>query len=142
MGLGDIVPEENEQKHYRQYADHELQDELEDVVDNTVEKLPGEVEIDFIEVSPRMTSNVDGRCYHKENVDYIRLKEDMVDREPWEYVKRVVRHEVIHAWFRQNGYEQYRDGSKIFEWVCGRVDADITGVGPNSEQYEIMEQFR
>lgn len=143
MGLKDVVSEENQKHKYRYYPDHELQDEIEKVVEETVEELPGDVEVDFIEVSPRMTGNILGRHIPKDGGDthLIRLKENLVENRPWEYVERVIKHEVVHVWFAQNGYGDYGDGSRIFEWVLGRVGADISGISFYGEEYDIIHEF-
>jgi len=141
MGLLELTPDEdNNRGRYRQYPDHEMQDRIEDFMERSQEKFPGGVEIAFIEVSPEMT-RTHGYFYHKPERDYIRLAEEVVEEYPWSYTKKVILHEMIHGWLRQNGYSQYSDGSGIFEWICGHVGADIDGTSPGREKYEIIEEF-
>jgi len=140
MGLGDLTPDGTQSNSYRQYPDHEKQDELEQMVDEAEGLFPGGVEIEFIEVSPEMT-RTQGYCYNREVGNYIRIAECVMENRPMWYVEMVVRHEMVHAWMDQNGYGDFSDGSKVFEWVCGRVGADITDTAPGHEEYEVIEQF-
>lgn len=140
MGLGDIVPEEAKQNKYRQYPDHGMQERLERVIEENQDLFPGGVEVDFIEVSPKMTST-HGYGYHKLDSNYIRLAERVVENEPWYYVKAVILHEMVHIWMEQNNYD-YSDKSLIFEWVCGYIGADITGTAPTHEEWEIIRKFK
>lgn len=141
MGLGDIVPDKAEKNKYRQYPDHELQDELEEVVEESKELFPGGVDVAFIEVSPQMTST-QGYCYYKPECSYIRIAEDVVENDPWEYIESIIRHEMVHAWMKENGWADVSDGSRVFEWVLGRVEADISGMSYKSPRYEIIEEFK
>lgn len=140
MGLGDLGPDKGDSNHYKQYARHEEQDRIEEIMEEAKSRFPTEPEIDFIEVSPEMTRH-HGFYYHREESQYIRVAEEMVEEYPWYYIERVIRHEMVHAWMYQNGYPDFDDNSRIFEWVCGKVGADVTKADIDSEEYEIIRLF-
>lgn len=139
MGLGDIVSEENKSHEKRQYPDHKIQDRLEEVIDKYRPRFPGGVNVEFIEVSPRITDK-DGYAYY-DSGGYIRVSKETVETLPWYYIDCLIAHEMVHLWMDQNGYD-YSDGDRIFNWVCGQVGADVTKIGPKSEQYEIIREFK
>lgn len=139
MGLGDLV-DGGLRDPNRYYPDHEWDEQLYEWAEEVQLRFPGGVEYDFIEVSPEMSRH-DGFAYYKGENGFIRISEKMIQNRTEEFVKKVLIHELAHLWFYQNGYYQYSDGSGVFEWVLGRVGADLNEVGPGTEEYEIMEEF-
>lgn len=143
MGLADLTPEDTvatEYQQYKRYPSHEWDDKLEQWAEEVTPRFPGGVEYDFIEVSPEMT-RTSGFAYKKTENGYIRISEQSIEKYPEYYVKFVLIHELAHLWFYQNGYEEYSDGSGIFEWVLGRVGGDLDEAAPGTDEYEIMWEF-
>lgn len=139
MGIDDITGVE-EGNSYKRYPSHEWDDRIEQWANEAQSLFPGGVEYDFIEVSPEMT-RTHGFAYTKTENGYIRISEQVIKHQSEDYVRLVLLHELTHLWFHQNGYSKYSDNSGIFEWVLGRIGADINGVGPHSEEFEIITQF-
>jgi len=147
MGLNDIVPEEQQQSNaeesYRQYSVHEYEDTLIGWIDELQDRFPEEVQVDFIEVSPEMTST-HGYAYRKPGgIQYIRIAEFVTEDYPQWYQKMVVLHEMVHMFMYQRGMDDVSDGDPLFEWVLGTVGADVNGLGPETteEKYEVMADF-
>lgn len=140
MGLKDLVPDDGKGSEYKRYNSHEWDSKLEGWAEEAQVLFPGGVEYDFIEVSPEMTRN-HGFAYQRTENGYIRISEKAIDSEPEWYIRLVLVHELTHLWFYQNGYGEYSDNSMIFEWVLGRVGADLDGAGPGSKKYEIIKRF-
>lgn len=142
MGLDDIVPDDvPDGNHYRQYPHHPAEDRLEEWADEAQEKFPEEVEYDFIEVSPEMVRTHGFAYYKPDGSKYIRIAERVVERYPVHYQRLVLIHEMTHIFFKQRNMEEYSDGSRLFNWVLGRVGADLNGVGPGTEEYDLMLEF-
>lgn len=141
MGLKDIVDEDIPPgNRYRRYPSHPLDDQLEEWAEESTEKFPGGVEWDFIEVSPEMTKH-QGFAYYKGENGYIRISEQLIENQPEWYIRMVLLHELTHLWFYQNGYKEFSDNSGIFEWVLGRVGADIDDIGPKSKEFGVIFAF-
>lgn len=142
MGLLNLGPdgETTNNKRYRTYPDHERQDFIEDVVERRKSDFPGGVDIGFIEVSPEMTKT-QGFAYYKPEHDYIRVAERVVENQSDEYIEMVIVHEMVHIWLHQNGRSDVSDGTKLFEWICGHLGADISGTSPGQSDFEVMREF-
>lgn len=146
MGLDDISPETtvSESQHKdRAYPPHEYEERLWEWVDGLQDRFPEEVQIDFIEVSDRMTqAQAKGYCKERGTVLYIRIAERVIENEDDEYIKTILLHEMVHLWFYQNSWFDVGDSDPIFNWVLGAVGADLSGSGQGDWQHTIMEKFR
>jgi len=137
MGLDDFTTNATTESLYKSYNLEELDERLEEIVENHQDRFPYEVRVDFIEASPELKSHA-GKAYYRNKGDgvhrYIRIKE-WVARQDNMYTVRVVLHEMVHIYFYQLGLTNISDGDKLFEWVCGRVMADISGVRENNNSF-------
>lgn len=137
MGLDDFAEEATTTSEYKQYNLTELDNRLEEIVDNHQDRFPYEIRVDFIEASPELTKHA-GKAYYKDDGNkrhqYIRIKESIARDDDMQTV-RIVLHEMVHVYFYQLGLKDISDGDKLFEWVCGRVMADISGVYEESNTF-------
>ena len=142
MGLLNLGPDGDgtNDKKYRTYPDHEKQDFIEDVVERRKSDFPGGVDVGFVEISPEMT-RTQGYAYFKPEHDYIRIAERVIENHSEEYVEMVIVHEMIHIWLHQNGRDDVSDGTKLFEWICGYLGADIDGTAPGRRDFKTMQEF-
>lgn len=123
MGLDDYLTEPDNQ--HKIYSGHEKEEELENMVDEFQDRFPVKLEIEFIEVSPRMTKH-HGMAYRRNgNTYFIRMSEDYVNFASDEEIRRTVLHEMAHVYFYQQGYSDESHG-KYFRWVLGRIGASMT----------------
>lgn len=140
MGLGDII-DQTDNHSGRAWPDHGRQEELEDWMDELSQEFPGEVRVDFIEVSPQMT-----KCYakaywdekSKERDRYIRVSKDFFENHSDDRVKAVILHELVHIWFFQEGYTSVTERDERFTYVLGAVGAHVSGVSFDDETFNEM----
>jgi predicted SprT family Zn-dependent metalloprotease len=110
---------------HKAHGHHEYNSTLEDWVDEMKDRFPVDLDIEFIEVSPRMTST-NAKAYMKpDGTKYIRVSEDYIYAVPDRRVKMTVLHEMCHIYFYQVGYPD-ANHDKFFRWVVGRVGASMT----------------
>lgn len=123
------------------YGYHEFNPKLNEWVEELKPRFPEPLNLDYIEVSPNI-DKVQARAHYDEGGDhYIRVAEKLF----WEYndpyIKEIVAHELLHVWMYSNGY-RYDDSDRLFNWLLGYVNADLSGTGPGYEEHRIMEEFR
>lgn len=122
------------------YGWHKYNPKLKEWVEELEPKFPGGIDLQYIEVSPQLTRAF-AKAYNKPGeTPYIRVAERVFPKYSDEQVKRMVAHEMAHVWMYNRGYD-YSDEDRVFNWVLGRVDADITYCEPGDEQYMIIEEF-
>lgn len=123
---------------HKQYNYVNLDNQLEDIVKELQSKFPEEVEVDFIEASPQLQSCA-GKAYYRTNANlertnYIRIKKSLAE-ENSERTKRVVLHEMCHVYMYQKGFTEVTEKDVLFQWLCGRVGADPTGIYEGSKEW-------
>lgn len=144
MGLKDLVDESEQvsdvESRYRSFSYHPYEEKIEEWVDELQQRFPEEVQVDFVEVSTRMTKT-QAKAYFRDEGQYLRVSERFVDTEDDEYLKQIVLHEMVHLYFNQIGKPEVSDNNALFNWVLGAVNADMSGTSPGHWKYEIMEDF-
>lgn len=141
MGLLDLTPDDTGGSVYRQYPDHERQDEIEAWAEEFQDRFPERVEFGFIEVSPQMES-CDGRAFYKsDGAMYIRIAEFAVEEKPDWRIKTIILHEMLHIYFYQIGRKDVTERDPIFTWALGFIGADISKIGPGDEDFEVYKDF-
>lgn len=138
MGLGEFTNDTAENSYY---ASHPADDKLNEWLDEFEEKFPEPIDVEFVEVSRKMTKSHAKAYWDAESGEkYIRIADFVLEQFDEEHQRRVLIHEMVHVYMYQNGYN-YSDHDDIFTWVLGRVGADISGIGPGHEQHDIMMEF-
>lgn len=133
MGLEDFKSERN--NGYRQYGSHEYDDKLETWKDDFMERFPIDLNIEFIEVSPKMTKH-NAMAYRRDvNTYYIRVSEQFINLNNDERIKLTLLHEMVHVYFYQQGYTK-TNHDKYFRWVVGRVGASMTHMSINDRKWQ------
>ena len=141
MGLGnliddDINTEENSSSGHalERYGDHERDEFLNSCVEELRTRFPIHPNIEFIEVSPRM-SKTPAKLYMKERDDedimYIRVSEPFTNRQD-HVIRQNILYLLVQAYFKELGFDDISPANDEFKWVCGQVGAptnpiDITG---------------
>lgn len=140
MGLGEFTNQGDltvAEQHFRTYPTHEEEEKFEKMVEELQSRFPEEIRVDFIEISPKMT-RTDGYAYFRDrdgvSCQYIRIAEKALDY-PDYYQKMIVAHEMVHIYCNQKGYGDVSDGDRFFEWILGRVCADINGTSYRTEEW-------
>lgn len=139
MSLKDLVKESGgvaESHHYRHYPKHDMEDQLWDWFHELEERFPEEVECDFIEVSPEISSH-NALAYHKKDgSQFIRIKESLVEHADDWSIKRTLLHEMVHMYCYQKGHHDVSDSSHLFAWLCGAVGCEINQVSALEGSWE------
>lgn len=127
------------------YGYHEYNDVLEDMYEDMLDMFPPEKpRVDFIEVSPQMSSNA-ALAYDKSEVpntfDYcIRVSEEVVEKHNDSFIRTIVAHEMLHVWMYRNDYE-YSDGDDVFSYLLGVLGAHMANTAPGGIEYSILREF-
>lgn len=132
MGLGSFKKDDYNSHEKKAFGYHPRNEELQELVDELQSRFPEKVQVDFIEVSTKMTKTW-AKAYRSSGTQYIRVAEHFIEEygDDKDMVKRAVLHEMVHLWFYQNGYGDISDNDALFNWALGMVGADISGYGPN-----------
>lgn len=137
MGLEDFQSENAGS--YQAHPPHEYNSKLRDWADEFEERFPTKLDIDTIEVSPKMTTTR-GAAYYEMNGDtYIRISRNFIESSPDEHIKLVLLHEMAHVYFYNHGYTE-TNHDKYFRWVVGRVGANMTYTSMNDKKWESIIQ--
>lgn len=138
MGL-DQFKTENSNNSY--YGSHPADEKLNDWMDELQDRFPEPVDVEFVEVSTKMTKS-HAKAYYDEGSGekYIRIAEFIVEDYDEQYQKKVLLHEMVHIFFYQRRI-RHTDSSWLFLWVLGRVGADHGKTGPGGDDYEVMKEF-
>lgn len=144
MGLGQLIDDKGGSKTDSspvspRYGHHEYNDTLSEWVDELNERFPVEVDIEFIEVSPQLSSNatklyvkkIDGDLYQ-----YIRVKEGLWEDREW-FARQRILYLMVSAYFNQIGMSNIGPANDEFKWVCGRVGAMTNPIDPTEDTWEL-----
>lgn len=99
---------------------------------------PIEVDLNDIEwrVSGKMTRS-SGRCkYHKpkKGMQQIVISKHLIDNADWEKVQQTIRHELVHAWQKQND-ERTGHGLSFRKWIAP-LDISVRADNPATQEYK------
>lgn len=99
---------------------------------------PIEVDLTDIEwrVSGKMT-RTSGRCkYNKprHGMQQLVISKHLIDNADWERVQKTIRHELVHAWQKQND-ESTGHGWSFKKW-CDPLDISVRADNPAKQEYE------
>lgn len=131
-GLNDSVSSSGSTSRHsgRYYPDHERQDELEEWLEECKEAFPVDIEVDFIEVSTKMTQRLAMSYWDHTRGDrdrYIRVSEWCMDKyDDWQ-IKSIIMHELCHAWLFQNGDRNITERDPIFTYILGATGSHLSG---------------
>jgi len=135
MGLGNL--DDINLKHSgRYFPDHERQDELEQWMEDLMDRFPEPIDVDFIEVSPQMTKHAAMAYWDHGSQDrdkYIRVSKNAMDRLTDDQIKSIILHELVHCWFYMNGDNDVTERDPMFTYVLGAVGAHLSGYDFNDE---------
>lgn len=143
MGLKDIADastnSNDTERKYKSFGHHEWNSRLEEMVEDLQKRFPCEIDCEFIEVSPSMTKT-GGKAYYREEGNYIRVSERVIETETPEYVKMIVAHEMVHLYCYQKGHHNVSDGDKLFNWLLGMVCADVSRYSPSMKVWQDLAE--
>lgn len=139
MGLDDFANGSSNNSNLKRYNHHDLDEKMESIVDDLQHRFPEEVKVDFIEASPMLKKCL-GKAYYRnkfaDNMStFIRIRKDVAEEGGDELVE-VIAHEMAHIYLYQKGFTDATEKSVLFQWVCGRVKADPTGIFRGSEEWD------
>jgi len=138
MGLEDFQTKSSDR--HRVYGSHEYDEQIEKAVDKYRDRFPIDLEIEFTEISSRM-SKCFAKAYKKGSKYYIRVSEDFIDKSGQKEVELTVLHEMVHVYLYQKGFPQH-DHDKYFRWILGRVGGSMTGMTIHEYKWqECIEPF-
>lgn len=145
MGLQDVVEEQGgvvSDNPYRTYPKHEYEDILWEWFDELEDRFPCDIECDFIEVSPNITSYHAKAFYRRgPRSVFIRFSKNYIERSSDEKIKLTLLHEMVHLYTYQKGFNgDVRDHSPIFKWLCGQVGTTINSVPTRSSEWERLAE--
>lgn len=131
MGLHDFSGSKSE---HRAYNGHPKEDQLEEWKDELQERFPVDLDIEFIEVSPKMSKHY-GKAYYRGDTAFIRISQDYIESNEDRKVKLTLLHEMCHVYFYQMGYKE-TNHDKYFRWVVGRVMASMTSMTIDNKKWQ------
>lgn len=88
------------------------------------------------EVSGRMTRTL-GRCFYSKprpGQQTIKMSKPLMEKADWDRVCCTIRHELVHAWQKQND-EPTGHGWSFKKW-CDPLDIDVRADKPASQEYK------
>lgn len=125
---------------HRAYNKHPKEDQLEEWKEELQSRFPVNLDIEFIEVSPKMSKHY-GMAYYRGNTTFIRISQHFIENYSDRKVKMTLLHEMCHVYFYQMGYKDAKH-DKYFRWVVGRVMASMTGMTTDNKKWqETIEPF-
>lgn len=133
MGLDDFASPNSTSGH-RAYTGHPKEEQLEEWEDELNERFPIDLDIEFIEVSPKMSKH-QGKAFYRSNVNFIRISKQHIENDSDRKVKLTLLHEMCHVYFYQMGYKD-TGHDKYFRWVVGRVMADMTNISIDAKKWQ------
>lgn len=97
-----------------------------------------DVDLEQIEwrVSGKMT-RASGRCkYHKprRGMQQLNISKQLIDNADWERVQKTIRHEIVHAWQKQND-KSTGHGWSFKKW-CDPLDISVRADNPATQDYK------
>lgn len=113
------------------YRSHDYEEKLDQMIQRNEEKFPIDLDIDFVEVSPRMEKTRAKAHKKPDGSYYIRVSKKFIETHSDERIELTVIHEMVHIYFYRQGFTDHGHG-KYFRWVLGRVGGSMT----NSTVYE------
>lgn len=120
---------------YKRYSGHEYDERIEDWEDSLEDRFPKDLNIDFVEISPKMSKH-NGMAYRRDgNTYFIRLSENYVDNSTDKEIKLTLLHEMVHIYFHRMGYHD-TNHDKYFRWVAGRVGASMTRMSIKDKKWQ------
>lgn len=131
MGLHDF---NNSNSEHRAYKEHPKEEKLEEWKEQLNERFPIDLEIEFIEVSPKLSKHC-GKAYYRGDTTFIRISQDYIENNTDRKVKLTLLHEMCHIYFYQMGYKD-TNHDKYFRWVVGRVMASMTGMSIDNKKWK------
>lgn len=146
MGLGNLIDgdvstsEESNSGHpLKRYGSHERDEFLEESIEELRERFPIHPNIEFIEVSPRM-SKTPAKLYTKnrevETVLYIRVSEPFTNRQDHE-IKQSLLYLLVQAYFIELGFKDISPANDEFKWVCGQVGAPTNPIDTRGDAWRL-----
>lgn len=140
MALDDFIKGVETSSSFKAFNYHELDKQLEEMVEEAQSRFPEEVDVEFIEASPQL-QRYSGKAYKDyddeghQYVQYIRIKKNLAEKNNAE-TKRVVLHEMAHVYLYQKGLDHVTEKDVTFQWLCGRVMADPSDVFEGSKEWD------
>lgn len=120
---------------YEMYGSHEYDEKLENALQQFEDKFPIELNIKFIEVSPRMSKHR-AKAYKRSGNDYyIRVSKDFIEKSDHDRIMMTVLHEMVHIYFWEQGYPNHGH-DKYFRWVIGHIGASMTNTSTYSGKWQ------
>lgn len=146
MGLGNLIDDDvkteensNDGHALQRYGDHERDEFLEEAVEELSKLFPVHPEIEFIEVSPRM-SKTPAKLYTQEREDgtvtYIRVSEPFTNRTDAQ-TKQALLYLLVQAYFKEIGLDHISPANDEFKWVCGQVGAPTNPIDTNEPAWQL-----
>ena len=146
MGLGNLIDddinteEQTSSGHpLQRYGGHEKDEQLQEAIDELAGRFPIHPQIEFIEVSPRM-SKTPARLYTKERdgeeVKYIRVSESFTNRTESD-IRQSLLYLLVQAYFKELGFEDISPANDEFKWVCGQVGAPTNPIDTRGDAWRL-----